>query len=71
MEKKRIDELLIPLIEQETGQSVTEETSLSEMGLDSLEFVSLLQAISEKIQAIPETHWPMLNTVGDIAKVLE
>jgi len=36
------------IIERETGQKVNDDTPLEELGLDSLEFLSLMLAISNK-----------------------
>jgi len=36
------------IIERETGQKVNDDTPLEELGLDSLEFLSLMLAISNE-----------------------
>jgi acyl carrier protein len=69
METNTTNELL-ELIESETGKAVTPETRIDELGIDSLEFVCLMQSIEEKFKAIPEVEWSKLDTVGDILKAL-
>jgi acyl carrier protein len=61
--KRRIYELL----ERETGATnVSESTTLASLGIDSLEFVSLMQCISNEIKKIPESRYHALDTVGDL-----
>lgn len=54
-------EEVIQTVEDQAGQRVTLETQLSELGLDSLEFLDLLVQIG-----IPDTMAPSLHTVKDI-----
>jgi acyl carrier protein len=59
-------------IYQETGfENSSESTTLEEIGVDSLEFVSLMHAISSAAGEIPESEWAAINTVGDIARIAE
>lgn len=62
---------LLMLIEEETGHKATLETSVDDLGMDSLEFVDLMMVISAKFKPIPEKDWAWFNTVGDIAKAIE
>jgi acyl carrier protein len=63
-------ELLISIIEAETGQKVSPETSIDTLGLDSLEFMQLLLAIENEAKIeIPESRIVELMTVGDIWKI--
>lgn len=55
------DEVLA-VIEKETGHPVTEETSVSDLDCDSLEFMNLLVQLG-----IPDAAIDQLKTVGDIA----
>jgi acyl carrier protein len=61
---------LLEIIEAETFQKVTLETSIDELNLDSLDFVDLMMVICAKIKPIPELEWAKFDTVGDIAKAL-
>ena len=59
------------IIANELGLSpeiIGADTVLEELGIDSLEFVSLMQAIGKEIAEIPESKWERLRTVGDIAR---
>jgi acyl carrier protein len=59
------------VIAEELGRDdVTAETSLEELGIDSLEFVSLMQALGRAISDIPETRWEEIKTVGDIERIV-
>jgi acyl carrier protein len=53
---------VIQKVEEETGQKVTAETNLNDLGLDSLDFVDLLVQIGE----IPDSVVPRINTVNDL-----
>ena len=73
MEAHSVTELLIKLVAEETGRrpdQVTCSTSLEDLGIDSLEFVELIQTIEKKFKTIPKERWGSLDTVGDIAKAL-
>lgn len=60
-------EEILSIIEQETDQKCTEETSLEELGVDSLELLNLLQAIEQHAGiAFPDERIGGLVTVGDI-----
>lgn len=62
---------LLALIAAETGKSgLTLETKLEDLGLDSLEFVSLMLAISNTFREISENQWADLRTIGDIERAL-
>lgn len=61
-------------ISEEVGKPVEElkpETRLEELGIDSLEFVSLMMACGAAAgKDIPENKWQEMETVGDIFQVL-
>lgn len=62
---------LFALLERELGAtSVSESTTLAALGVDSLEFVSIMQCISNEIKSIPESKYYALDTVGDLLRVL-
>lgn len=59
------------IIAEELGcENVSGETTLEDLGVDSLEFVSLMQAIGRELGEIPEEKWAQIETVGDIADLL-
>jgi acyl carrier protein len=53
---------VIQKVEDETGQKVTAETNLNDLGLDSLDFVDLLLHIGD----IPDSVVPRIDTVNDL-----
>lgn len=68
------EELVSSTIAAETGKPgpFSWVTSLDEFGLDSLEFVSLVQALEAAFDIkIPDTSVIRMNTVGDIIKIIE
>ena len=52
---------VIRTVEDSTGQKVTAETAVSDLGLDSLEFLDLLVQVG-----IPDAMAPRLHTVKDL-----
>jgi acyl carrier protein len=65
-------EKVIETVERETGQKVTAETSLDDLGLDSLEFISLVLAVGEATgKTIPDEKIAGLTRVEDLARELE
>lgn len=74
MEKIATSGVLIALLSEETGvpmADITLETKLEDLGVDSLDFLDLMQVIGEKFKPIPEAQFAELSTVGDIAKALQ
>jgi len=66
-----VREKLFLLLERELGaKNLDESTTLEAMGIDSLEFVSLMQCIGHEIKFIPESKYHALNTVGDLLEAL-
>lgn len=51
--------------------NITAGTSLEALGLDSLEFASLMTSIGKEIADIPESEWGGINTIGDILRLTE
>lgn len=49
------------IIERETGQTVTAETPLDKLGLDSLEFLDLMVVLE-----VPQEAVPSMRAVGDL-----
>ena len=67
--------LLIEIVAAAAGvkpETIGPQTNLNEdLGLDSLEFVELMQEISEKVKAVPKEEWAKLDTVADLLKACE
>lgn len=59
---------LIEFVEHETSlQGLTEGRSFVSLGLDSLEFIDLIQQVEQEFGVkIPESEWKDLNTLGDL-----
>jgi acyl carrier protein len=52
---------VLEIVKEHTGETVTPETQLSSLGMDSLDFLDLMVAFS-----IPDVLVPSMNTVGDL-----
>jgi acyl carrier protein len=59
-------EKLIALIERETGVPVTETTLIENLGIDSLDFIALIQDIKYEIGPVSLDKATNANTVGDL-----
>lgn len=73
MEENRIDAIL-KLIAEETGfprEQLTTSVKIEDLGIDSLDFVSLIQSISEKFKEIPDSEIAGLHSVGDIVRLAQ
>jgi len=57
---------VIAAVEEETGQAVTPETKISDLGIDSLEFMDLILHVSNKCGEIPDSAVPSIETVDDL-----
>jgi acyl carrier protein len=55
-------EQVIETVEEHSGVKVTGETKLSDLGLDSLEFLELMVALN-----VPDERVPYIDTVQDLA----
>lgn len=67
-------EKVIAIVARELGvepQTIFPHTRLDELGMDSLDLVSLILCIKEECGAIPDEQMTNLETVSDIVKVLE
>lgn len=67
-------ERIIAIVAKETDKQmsgISAETRLDSLGIDSLEFVCLMQVIQREIGDIPEAEWAGLETVGDVAAACE
>lgn len=63
-------EAICNVIFRETDTEVTEFTPLSDLGLDSLDFLDLLLAIEQQTgKSVPENKIAELHTVGDIIRL--
>jgi acyl carrier protein len=62
-----MSEKIFSIIERETDQKCTTETTLEELGVDSLELLDLLMAIEQETGlSVPDSRLAELHTVGDI-----
>lgn len=69
-----LEQKVIAIVAEESGKSVEDlsmSTNLLKLGLDSLEFVVLLQALADQIATIPDSDIGKLNTIGDIVRELQ
>jgi acyl carrier protein len=55
-------EQAIAVVEEHSGQKVTAETKISDLGFDSLDFLDLMVALG-----IPDERVPHIDTVQDLA----
>lgn len=63
---------VIALVERETSEAVTAETRFDSLNIDSLDFLELiLQAQNEFNITIPDATVAELNTIADLAKVID
>jgi acyl carrier protein len=59
------------IIEVETGQAVTDDTSLDSLDVDSLEFLQLLLQLGEATgKYVPDAKIAAIRTVGDLVREL-
>lgn len=64
-------EKVIEIVSRETGGNVNADTRLDSLGLDSLEFVCLIQAIQSEVVDVPEEEFVNIETVDGVVKVCE
>lgn len=67
------DTQLFSMVARHLGISpkiLTAETTIAELGLDSLEFLELLLAIGEDFHTIPDKSIPNLHTLADVLESL-
>jgi acyl carrier protein len=57
---------LLALIERETGVLATEQTAIESLGIDSLDFISLIQAIQQEIGPVRRNLAVTAVTVSDL-----
>lgn len=55
----------------EPGFKITKETRLDGLGLDSLDTVSVIMEIEEKLEASIEMNKETTVTIGDVVKLIE
>lgn len=55
----------------ESGFKITKETRLDGLGLDSLDTVSVIMEIEEKLEASIEMNKETTVTIGDVVKLIE
>lgn len=60
---------ILEVIKQETGKSVDIDDDIDSLGIDSLEFVALIQTIEKEYDcSIPDSEFARINTVRDIVE---
>ena len=72
-------EKLLAMIAEELGlqeedgspKLLPTETSFDELGLDSLEFVDLMQKVGREIGDVPEEKWVEIETIADLIAAIE
>lgn len=64
-------ERLLSLIDRETGKAATLESTFDDLGLDSLDLVSLLQAVDEEFGGNVLDKITDIHAVGDILKAIK
>jgi acyl carrier protein len=55
-------EEVVAIVDDETGKKVSADTELSTLGMDSLDFISLIVRVGN----IPDAIVPQINTVNDL-----
>lgn len=67
----RTKDSVIAVIERETGRSVDASTKIDELGVDSLEFLNMLQEIeNESGVRVNDSEIPANGKVGDIVALV-
>lgn len=64
-------ELLLDLIKQELDVDAAPDMTFEELGMDSLDFVLLVQEIRDKIGPITDAQARRCTTVSDLLAVLK
>lgn len=60
------------IVMEETGaKQLSEAMTFSELGVDSLDFVSMMQAIEKEFGPIPKANVIGVETVGNLIEVVE
>lgn len=64
-------EQVIDIVADETGKRITDltaETRFDSLGIDSLDFIALIQALESRCKCqIPDAEYVNLQTIGDVA----
>lgn len=69
MEANRTEQLL-GIIKEEFEQEVTASTTFEQMGIDSLDYLLLLQQVKKKIGPVVDEKAMTCNTVGELLSVI-
>lgn len=60
------------IVMEESGvKQLGEATTFEELGMDSLDFVSMIQAIEKEFGPIPKSHLIGIENVGNLIDVVE
>lgn len=66
-----MNEQVIAIVNEETGKSADMDSTFEALELDSLDFVSLMQAVEAKMGIrIPEGKYTEINSVSDLVRVI-
>ncbi len=64
-------EKVIAVVQRETGrEEIDARTRLDSLGMDSLEFMSLIICLRAEIGDIPDEAISYMETIDDVAKIL-
>lgn len=69
MDELQKTEDLLTLVKEETGKECELDSNIEDLGIDSLDFVSLIQAVEAKFGVkINDRDFSFIETVRDIRK---
>ena len=70
MEKNTTHELLV-LIERETGKTASLDTKIRDLGIDSLDFLSLIVEVQSQFKmTISDRQIAQIQTIGDLLNII-
>jgi len=70
VEKNTAHELLV-LIERETGKTASLDTKIQDLGIDSLDFLSLIVEIQAQFKmTISDRQIAQIQTIGDLLNII-
>ena len=70
MEKNTAHELLV-LIERETGKTASLDTKIQDLGIDSLDFLSLIVEVQSQFKVtISDRQIAQIQTIGDLLNII-
>jgi len=70
VEKNTAHELLV-LIERETGKTASLDTKIQDLGIDSLDFLSLIVEVQSQFKVtISDRQIAQIQTIGDLLNII-